>query len=355
MRRGLLLLVAGGAAIALQAPAYALPAPAAERPPGRAGEDGFALLEKAAAAARTLSYYGTQMVSLWSDSGSTSALIEVTHVAGEGLLLRVVPTPQNPGGAVYNDEDGDLPDVVGFAKGTLTLLADNFTADVEGTAEVAGRRADVVAVHRLGAPPSARFWIDRATALPLRREVLDDAGRAIRESAFIALHVGRTSVSAAVVESVRTMPPVEGTPVNRDGYAALRADGWQVPDRVGRGLELFEGRVIGDGEGRILQLSYSDGVSSVSVFQQRGRLDTGAMDGWARTRVGGQRAWVQGAFPRRVVWTGHGTVFTVVADCQRATLDELVRALPHGDPGPGLGTRLGHGLARVGSWLNPFA
>ncbi|HEU0130187.1 MAG TPA: hypothetical protein VFQ85_04255, partial [Mycobacteriales bacterium] len=60
-------------------------------------------------------------------------------------------------------------------------------------------------------------------------------------------------------------------------------------------------------------------------------------------------------FPRRVVWSGGGTVFTVVADAPAAALEDLVAALPHGDPGPGLGTRLGHGLARVGSWLNPFA
>jgi sigma-E factor negative regulatory protein RseB len=356
MRHRLVLLAAGGVSLLLlNGAATALPWVSGERAAGRRGEDGLALLESAARAARTLSYHGTQMVSFWSDSGSTSALIDVVHNAGEGLLLRVAPTPQNPGGAVYNDENGDVPEVVGFAKGTLTLLADHYDVGVEGSAEVAGRAADVVAVRRTGQSPTARFWIDRATALPLRREVLDGEGRTLRESAFIALTIGPTVLSTVVLDSADAMPAIAGSPVGPTDFAALRAEGWQAPESLGGGLDLFEGRVMGSGGDRVLQLSYSDGVSSVSVFQQRGRLDTGSLDGWQHVTVGGERVWLQDSFPRRVVWSGRGTVFTVVADCPHATLDALVRALPHGGPGPGLGSRLGHGLHRVGSWFNPFA
>lgn len=352
MRRGLLLLVAGGCTVALQGGAGALPWRFGET--ARSGDDGFTLLERAAAAAHALSYHGTQMVSSWSDDGASSALIDVTHVAGEGLLLRVSPTPQNPGGAVYHDEEGDVPDVVGFAKGTLTLLADNYSADVEGTAEVAGRTADIVAVHKIGSPPAARFWIDRATALPLRREVLDPFGRTVRESAFITLTVGGTHLARAVPENASGMPHVVGVALEAGEVARLRADGWSVPDRLGA-LELFEVRLQGAGRAATLQLSYSDGVTAASVFQQRGRLDRSAVSDWQRTKVGGSRAWVQAAFPRRVVWTGQGTVYTVIADVPRTTLDDLVRTFPHGDRKRGLPARLGHGIARVGSWFNPFA
>jgi sigma-E factor negative regulatory protein RseB len=354
MRRGLVLLAAGGfSVLLLNGSATALPWASGEYAPGRAGEDGLALLENAAKAARTLSYHGTQMVSFWSDSGSTSALIDVVHNAGEGLLLRVAPTPQNPGGSVYTDENGEVPEVVGFAKGTLTLLAAHYQVAVEGTAEVAGRAADVVAVGRPGLSPTARFWIDRATALPLRREVLDPAGRTLRESAFISLSLGPTVVSRVVLDSAETMPAVAGTALGPD-YAALREEGWQVPESLADELDLFEGRMTGEGDERVLQLSYADGVSTVSVFEQRGRLDTGSLDGWRKVELAGERVWLQDAFPRRVVWSGDGTVFTVVADCPSATLEALVRTLPHGDPGPGVGSRIGHGLARVGSWFNPF-
>ena len=350
MRRAPLLLVSGGAAVLLHTAAGAVPS----EPPARriARPEGLVLLEEAARAARRLSYRGTQMVSFWHENGSTSALIDVAHVGGEGLLLRVAPTPQSPGGAVYDDESGEVPEVVGFAKGTLDLLASHYEVGVEGPGEVVGRPAYVVAVRRPGSSPAARFWIDRATRLPLRREVLDGAGRTVRESAFIQLTVGDAQVSEVVREEALSMPVAQGAPAD---VAALAADGWHVLDRLGSGLELVDTRVTGEGDARTLHLTYSDGLTTASVFQQKGVLDEAAMDGWRRAELGGADTWVQDAFPRRVVWAGGGVVFTVVADCPKAVLDDLVAGLPHGNPGPALTSRLGNGLARVGSWLNPFA
>lgn len=349
MRRGPLLLATGGAFVLLQASAGAVPAQQA----GNASrEDALALLADAARAARDLTYSGTQMVSFWSESGSSSALIDVDHVRGQGLLLRVAPTPQNPGGAVYDDESGDVPQVIGIRG--LDLLAAHYDVGVEGDGQVAGRSAYVVVVRRPGntANASARFWIDRRTSLPLRREVLDDEGRTLRQSAFIDVSVGEGDVPPSVRNVAMTMPPMRGAPAE---VAALRAAGWQVPDRVGNGLELLDVRVDGTGDDTTLHLTYSDGLATVSLFEQKGVLDTKNLDGWRRDEVAGERVWVQDAFPRRVVWAGRGSVFTVVADCPQATIDDLVRTLPHGTPGPGMTTRLGNGLARVGSWLNPFA
>ena len=350
MRRGPLLLASGGALVMLSAPAIGVPWHAAER--GATRDDGLALLERAARAARDLSYSGTQMVSLWSETGSSSALIEVTHVGGQGLLLRVAATPQTPGGAMYDDESGEVPDVVGFANGTLDLLASHYEVRVAGPGEVAGRRAHVVAVSRPGSSAAARFWIDRATGLPLRRQVLDGAGRTVRESAFIQVSVGSAQVSEKVREDAHTMPVAHGA---RADVAQLRVDGWHVPERLSSGLELIDARVNGAGADTTLHLTYSDGLATVSLFQQKGVLDTASLDGWRRADVGGESAWVQDAFPRRVVWAGGGAVFTVVADCPQAALDDLVGTLPHGTPGPAMTARLGNGLARVGSWLNPFA
>lgn len=353
MRRGLLLVATGGCLVALAAPAYPTPA---EQAGSSLGDDAFALLERASRAAQDLTYRGTQMVSYWSLNGSTSALVDVTHVGGEGLLVRVRPTPQSPGGAVYDDESGGLPDVVGFASGTLTLLAKHYEIAVEGTGEVAGRVATIVAVRRPATSPTARYWIDRATSLPLRREVLDTDGRTVRASAFLDLVVGNASSPRGIdMDHVRAMPVADGLVVGVPDVERLRTDGWHVPDRLASGLELFEGRLTGIGDERVLQLTYSDGVSSVSLFQQHGRLAKDGVEGWREEDVAGHEVYVQGAFPQRVVWSGDDHVFTVVAECPSQTLADLVGALPHGNPGPGIGTRLGNGVARVGSWLNPFA
>ena len=347
MRRAPLLLATGGALMLLHASSLAVPM----REPQ--ADEGLPLLERAARAAKELSFRGTQLVSFWSETGSTSALLELTHVAGEGLLLRVVPTPQNPGGAVYDDESGEVPEVVGFGKGTLDLLAAHYDIGIEGPGEVAGRRAQVVVVRRPGSSPAARFWLDKATGLPLRREVLDGAGRTLRESAFIQVSIGDAEVTSTDRTTAALMPVAQSAPLA--DVVALRAEGWHVPDRLASGLEMLDARLTGTGDDRTLHVTYSDGLSTVSVFQQRGFLDSGSLDGWRRAKVAGNAVWVQDAFPRRLVWGGDGAVFTVVADCPQAALDDLVGTLPHGTPGPGLATRLGNGLARVGSWLNPFA
>ncbi|HVF05481.1 MAG TPA: sigma-E factor regulatory protein RseB domain-containing protein [Frankiaceae bacterium] len=351
MSRAPLLLV-GGAFVLLHTSAVAVPAqPAERRLPRDAADDGLTLLEQAATAARNLSYRGTQMVSFWSEAGSSSALIDVAHDGGKGLLLRVAPTPQNPGGAVYDDESGDVPEVVGFSNAAIDLLATHYDVGVEGSGEVAGRPAYVVTVRR-GVAPAARFWIDRATKLPLRREVLDEAGRTIRASAFIQLRVGPARVSDVVIENAAAMPAPRGVPA--PAVEHLRGDGWHAPDRLPSGLELVDARMTGAGDAATVHLTYSDGLSTVSLFQQKGVLDEGSVAGWRRTDVAGDDAWVQDAFPRRVVWAGAGVVFTVVADCPQAALDDLVGTLPHGNPGPGIMTRMGNGLARVASWVNPF-
>lgn len=352
MRRGLLLVAAGGCVVALASPASAAPA----EHQSSATDDALALLQRASLAAQQLTYRGTQMVSYWSRTGSTSALVDITHVGGEGLLVRVRPTPQSPGGAVYDDEAGGLPDVVGFANGSLTLLEKHYEIAVEGRGEVAGRPATIVAVRRPATSPTARFWIDNATALPLRREVLDHEGRTVRESAFIDIVVGGATVpNERTMDDVRSMPVAVGYSMGATEVDSLRAGGWHVPDALPSGLELFDARLNGTGDDEVLKLTYSDGVSSVSVFQQRGLLDGASVDGWREEEVAGHDVHVQGAFPQRVVWSGDGAVFTVVAECPEQTLDDLVGALPHGNPGPSIASRLGNGVARVGSWINPFA
>ena len=104
-----------------------------------------------------------------------------------------------------------------------------------------------------------------------------------------------------------------------------------------------------------MHLSYSDGIATVSVFEQRGRLDADGLAGHHREVVDGHEVWVSGEVPQRVVWTSGETVYTVVADAPERTVDQVVAALPHQPAADGntLG-RLGRGLDRVASWFNPF-
>lgn len=341
-------LAVGGCTAALAGSAVAVH----PRASGAVGDDqGAVLLRQAAEAAEQLDYHGTQFVAFWSETGSTSAIVEVSHVAGEGSVMRMEPTPQNPAGAVFRSGVAGAPEVAGFDRATVGLLERNFETVVMSSDTVAGRPADVVWVRRPGESPVARFWLDRATRLVLRREVLDGDGQTLRASAFIRVTMGNSGTMPA---ATRTAPRASGAELGGAAVEELRDDGWHVPAALPTGLELVDARMKRSEDGDLLHLTYSDGVSTLSLFQQRGRLDADSLDGFRKIKVGGTRVHASTSFPRRVVWSGGGTVFTLVAECQQATLSRVIDALPHGGEKRGVRLRLRDGVARVGSWLNPF-
>jgi sigma-E factor negative regulatory protein RseB len=102
----------------------------------------------------------------------------------------------------------------------------------------------------------------------------------------------------------------------------------------------------------VLDLGYSDGLSVVSVFEQRGGLPA-ALPGWRRTTVAGHVVFVAEPDQRLLTWAGRGMVYTVMADAPPQTVDAVVGALPHDGPA-GFWKRMSRGLDRLASWANPF-
>jgi sigma-E factor negative regulatory protein RseB len=194
---------------------------------------------------------------------------------------------------------------------------------------------------------AARFWIDQVTRMVWRRDVIDDTGSVVVSTAFSSL--GFTRGPGAV-------PPVAADPSARhldDGDVRDLVDqGWPLLDHLPGGLERFDALQHRDG---VVQLSYSDGLSTLSLFMQRGTLpsDTG---GTVR-EIGGSLVHVTGLSPEQLVWSGGGLTWTLVSDAADATVAEAVLVLPHADPPSGhegMGDRVWRGMSRVGSWLNPF-
>ena len=97
----------------------------------------------------------------------------------------------------------------------------------------------------------------------------------------------------------------------------------------------------------MLDLGYSDGLSVISVFEQRGQLPA-SLAGWRKTTVAGHPIFVAEPDQRSLTWSGRGMVYTVVADAPTQTVDAVVGALPHDKP-PGFWKRMtrGHGPAGV--------
>jgi sigma-E factor negative regulatory protein RseB len=150
------------------------------------------------------------------------------------------------------------------------------------------------------------------------------------------------------------MPTPWSQEVNYSGRETMRSAGWTCPDALPGSLTLVDARRGRNDAGTILHLSYSDGLATVSLFEQRGRLDTDNLHGYRRTTKQGQSVYVRDGVPQRVTWSAKGTVFTVVADAPPRTVDRVVAALPHEKDQSGGWHRLGRGLNRVASWFNPF-
>lgn len=294
----------------------------------------LAVLDRAARAGRVLPYSGTQYVAAWQDGTTGATLVDVEHQPGHDAVVTAAPTAGGP----------DVPAVATPALDDrlVALLARSYDLAVAGPGRCTGRDTTVVEAREQGRV-AGRFWVDRDSGLLLRREVYDEQGRRVRSSAFVDLEVGRARPQPA--------PALTARPVEQDA-GALRAQGWQVPEELPHGMRLFETRLTGD---RVLHLAYSDGLSTVSLFAQKGALGTGPMAGFAAEEVGDRPVWVRREAPERVVWSGGGRVWTLVSDAPADTVRAAVAALPR-DPAPrdGLLARLGRGAARMLGALNPF-
>lgn len=293
---------------------------------GDGGADRAAqLLARAAQAAADTAYSGQELVVDASAPARRQAVVSVAHPSG---------SLTQPGS--------------GLSPPPLDLIQEHYLlSTAAATDTVAGRQADVVAVRTRDGRVVARFWLDRATGLVLRRELHDAAGRVVQASSFLRLRVGTAATATT------TAPTPWRLDLGRSQLSALRAHGWWVRATLPDGLELYDARMGIIGGARVLHLCYSDGLSTVSVFEEKGRLNTARLAGWQRDRMGSATVWLQNA-PLRVVSSGRDTVYTVVADAPVAVVRAVVTHLPHGKQHAGLWSRIVHGLARIASWLNPF-
>ena len=106
----------------------------------------------------------------------------------------------------------------------------------------------------------------------------------------------------------------------------------------------------------MLDASYSDGLSVVSLFLQRGAAVRGAARLASRRAFAacrctrpGQETWTSR------VWRGRqeGYVYTVIADAPPQAITRVIAALPH-ERDAGFLDRVARGIRRIGSWFDPF-
>jgi len=360
--------VAGGAATAL-AVLWGLAAADSAATPiqVRSDPDAMRLLRNAATAAQSTPYHGTEFLTAWHGGTSTTSTIAVAHVPGDGTLLRTGTAGGAKGGlaGLFEPDSGrGQPGLGGYTPVMLDLLTRNYTVVRSADDRICGRAAQVVEARRADGSAAGRFWIDQTTGIMLYRELLDRKGRTIVAAGFQDLTVALPAAQA-VPDAATTAPATVGLMAGSWNHELTRGElnslpgagpdgtSWKVPRGLPGNLSLYVAKEERTGGAdKPVQLGYTDGLFAMSIFVQRGVLDSAKFAGWRRTTVHGRTVFERAGRQYWRVWAAHGQVYTVVGDADPATTDAVVSALPRG--GPGLWQRLDRGLHRLAGWANPF-
>jgi len=330
---------------------------------------GIQLLGESAAAGLAVSYQGVELLAQSGVAGQDTIVSDVWHSGGVTVTQTsdaAMLTGTQP--YVSYDVDNRSPEgVFGVTKTLVSLLGQHYVAVYQGTGSAVGRPALIVELHRADGSLAGRFWLDRQTMVPLRREVFDTAARLTSEEAFVQVQFGAltkppgraaTSGSGAKASAGTTAGATAATP-SASGWSAvtepaqllagLNKQGWRLPVSLPGGLPLYSAARSTTAAGQVLDLGYSDGLSVVSLFVQRGTLAQRPA-GWQQVSLPGHQVYVAG---HSIIWAGGGFVYTMLADAPPVLVTQVVASMPQ-NTAPGFFDRIMRGFHRLAAVANPF-
>lgn len=302
-----------------------------------------ALLQKANWASARVPYSGIQQVVAPRDDQTTdqttAADVSVDFAPGAGsqVVVRALD------GKLANSGTVPTPAASRIAAGSqISALSQGYRLTGMAGGTVLARPVIRIQAWHRGAPasePAAVWWIDTATGLVLRQEVFDDTGRLALSARYTSLQFGSGSGAPVAAEprplravraptSMLTRPlstPLTTATFTTASAGALSSQGWFCHSELA-GLQLVRLRADAPAEPGVLHMVYTDGLSTVSVFERRGRLaDPPAASSWDPT-LGAYRT---DAMVNTATWQSGNAVFTVATDGPTDLRDTVVAALPH--------------------------
>jgi hypothetical protein len=315
-----------------------------------------ALLEQAVSGSNEHPHSGELTVVSFGEGGPQITEVVLTRGVDGGMTIA------DPSGREFGRVDGE-----GFLRSAGTLLRlggierlpvdldrlhRKYVVRVGGPSQLdTGPAVALDVIDRATGVRRETLHTDEETGLVVRRETFAPDGRPLRVVAFTQLRVAQGVLLPPDAEGleleVASLAPAE--------LAELRARGFVAPEQLPDGYELLGGYEFEGADVPTLHLVYADGLYTLSVFQQQGRLAARALDGATelRTEDGGAVWRWPGSEPRQVIWSGGGLTFTGLTDAPVDELLTVVSGLPN-DPPPSMLDRLARGITRVGRWLWPL-
>lgn len=325
----------------------AAPAPARSHEDG-AGREAHAALLDALATGPVVDHVGHVTVLHLGDRTASLATFEVAQVDGD-LSVRQGEVQLGRGqGRAYLADAGQLLQVGGVQPlpDRAELLSERYLVDRGASVRLdTGPAVPLTLTSRDDGVRREVLHLDEDTGLVVRRETFRGDGRLTRVVAYTDLDVTRSADGLGT-------PVADGREVierstSPEARAALLADGFDVPTHLPGGYRLVDAVRVRDTSWPTCHLVYSDGLYTVSVFQERGSLDRSALGDAHRVADadGGVRWRWRGTEPRRLVWAADGLTVTSLSDAPRDRLYEAIVAFP-ADPAPAWWERVWQGLTR---------
>lgn len=317
------------------------------------------LLERAIDASRASTYQGRLLIAAHDVHGPTLTEIDIAQGSGGGMRVGRAEAwmvgHSEREGFYFRREAGNLLRFGNLERIRFDLeeLTRKYQVRRVGDRDLRTGAAVGVAIRERGADHDReRLFVDVDTGLVVRRETFGADGVARRVVAFTELEV--VDLDFEPPEGLEDRQRGAERVLSEEGLAILGNLGWAVPRELPGGFRLRHGTALPESSGSSLHLVYTDGLYTLSVYEQFGRLDTDAVAGATRQDAAGRPIYRwPGAEPERVVWPAGELTFTGVSDAPTEVVLSAVAGLP-GEGPPSVGRRLVRGLQRVGGWLWPF-
>ncbi len=314
--------------------------------------DATTLLRESLDAPKSVSYIGQLQTVRFSSSRAIATITKVEHRA-PGSTRRWYVAPEalygdyivDRAGATYQFDTkhskvivshNATPENAVASAGSFDRVLANYRALVEGSETVADRATvSIVLVNKFTGERALRVWLDKETHLVLKKEEYHANGSVASQTRFDALRY-----TAEIPEGIfSTDVPSGYTQIAGQDAAMMDSDIDRVvaqagfkpvePQNLPQGFSMTSGDVRDVNGVKTLHLLYSDGLRSISLFENAtgAAADFGSLRPTTVALDGHDGQYVEDGPTTLLTWKEHGLYFALVGDLMRNELIQIAKSI----------------------------
>ncbi len=337
-----LAIAAGPSLAAAAAPATSVPS----------ATDATALLRLSLDAPKTISYIGQIETIRFSSNRALATIVKVEHrapgltrrwyVAPEAMFGDYIVTRSNTTyrfdtrhNRIVLSHNPTFENAVASA-GNVERVMHNYRALLEGPETVADRATlSVVLLNRFTGERVLRLWIDRETHLVLKKEEYHANGSVASRTRFDAVRYTSEipdsifSVEPPAGYSQATSPDVATMDSDIDRVIAQAGFKPYEPQNLPQGFSMTSGDVSDVKGVKTLHFLYSDGLRSISLFENAtgAAADFGGLHPTTVQLEGHDAQYVEDGPTTLLTWKERSLYFALVGDLMRNELVEIAKSV----------------------------